>query len=104
MGSTDMGDISQILPAVHAYLGISPRDVPNHTAAFTAAAGSPAGDQAVIDGALSMAQTAADFFADPSLLQRAKAEYQERLAKGEVAGYDAWLEAGKAYTPVSRPS
>ena len=88
----------------HAYLSISPSDVPNHTVGFTAAAGSPAGDQAVIDGALAMAQTAADFFADPSLLERAKAEFQERLGRGEVAGYDAWVESGKQYAPAPRPA
>src|SRR4051794_15059898 len=36
MGSTDMGDISQIMPAVHAYVSIAPRTIPNHTADFTA--------------------------------------------------------------------
>src|SRR5919107_1947701 len=50
MGSTDMGDISQIMPAVHAYLSIAPRDVPNHTVDFTAAAASPAGDPALVAG------------------------------------------------------
>ena len=65
MGSTDMGDISQIMPAVHAYLSIAPRDVPNHTVEFTEAAASPAGDQAVVDGALAMAQTAADLLRGP---------------------------------------
>jgi metal-dependent amidase/aminoacylase/carboxypeptidase family protein len=104
MGSTDMGDISQIMPAVHAYLSIAPRTVPNHTVEFTAAAASPAGDKAVVDGALAMAQTAADLFADPSLVELAKAEFQERFARGEVAGYDAWAEAGKEYAPAPRPA
>jgi amidohydrolase len=104
MGSTDMGDISQIMPAVHAYLSIAPRNVPNHTVEFTAAAASPAGDKAVVDGALAMAQTAADLFADPSLVELAKAEFQERLARGEVAGYDVWVADGKQYTPAPRPA
>lgn len=104
MGSTDMGDISQIMPAIHAYLSISPPSVPNHTLEFTEAAGSPDGDKAVIDGALTMALTAADFFADPSLVAQAKAEYAERLAAGDVAGYDAWFEAGKLYAPAPRPA
>ena len=104
MGSTDMGDISQIMPAIHAYLSISPPSVANHTLEFTEAAGSPDGDKAVIDGGLTMALTAADFFADPSLVARAKAEYAERLAAGEVAGYDAWVEAGKLYAPAPRPA
>ena len=103
MGSTDMGDISQIMPAVHAYLSIAPRSVPNHTVGFTEAAASPAADKAVVDGALAMAQTAADLFADPTLVDLAKAEFQERLARGDVAGYDAWAEAGKAYAPAPRP-
>jgi metal-dependent amidase/aminoacylase/carboxypeptidase family protein len=104
MGSTDMGDISQIMPAVHAYLSIAPRDVPNHTFEFTAAAASPAGDKAGVDGALAMAQTAADLFADPSLLDLARGEFQERLARGEVAGYAVWVEDGKAYAPAPRPA
>jgi amidohydrolase len=104
MGSTDMGDISQLMPAVHAYLSIAPRTVPNHTVGFTEAAASPAGDQAVIDGALAMAQTAADLFADPALVAQAKSEYQEKLAGGQVVGFDAWLEAGRAYAPAPRPA
>ena len=87
MGSTDMGDISQIMPAVHAIpLDLRRASVPNHTAEFTAAAASPAGDKAVVDGALAMAQTAADLFADPSLVEQAKAEFRQRLGRGEVAG------------------
>jgi hypothetical protein len=37
-------------------------------------------------------------------VEQAKAEYQERLARGDVAGFDAWMEAGKAYTPAPRPA
>ena len=104
MGSTDMGDVSQIMPAVHAYFGIAPSDVANHTVEFTAAAASPAGDRAVLDGAVSMALTAADLLADPSLVARAKAELAEQVARGEAAGWDAWHAAGKQYAPVPRPA
>ena len=104
MGSTDMGDISQILPAVHGYIAISPRSVPNHTADFTAAAGSPDGDKGVIDGALAMALTAADLFSDLSLVERAKTEHREAQARGDVVGWDAWLESGKGYAPAPRPA
>jgi amidohydrolase len=102
MGSTDMGDISQIMPAVHAYFAIAPNDVANHTIEFTAAAASEAGDRAVLDGATSLAMTAADLLADPSLLAQAKAEFQQQLANGDVAGWDAWREAGKQYAPAPR--
>jgi amidohydrolase len=104
MGSTDMGDISQIMPAVHGYISISPRSVPNHTVEFTAAAGSPGGDKGVVDGALAMALTAVDLFADPALVERARAEFQERQTRGDVVGWDAWFVAGRAYAPAPRPS
>jgi amidohydrolase len=104
MGSTDMGDISQIMPAVHAYVSIAPRNIPNHTPDFTAAAGSADGDRGVIDGALAMALTAADLFSDPSIVEKAQAEFQQRLAAGEVAGMAAWLESGKQYAPAPRPA
>ncbi len=104
MGSTDMGDVSQIMPAVHAYFGIAPDGVANHTIEFTAAAGSPEGDRAVMDGAVSMALTAADLFAQPELVERAKSEFRAQVERGEVAGFDAWREAGTHYAPAPRPA
>ncbi|MCC6179042.1 MAG: M20 family metallopeptidase [Chloroflexi bacterium] len=104
MGSTDMGDVSQLIPAVHAYFDIAPSGVPNHTVEFTAAAVSPAGDRGVLDGALAMALTAADLLADPPLMERAKSEFREQLERGEVAGWDAWRAHGQQYAPVPRPT
>ena len=98
MGSTDMGDISQILPAIHAYFAIVPETIANHTVEFAVAAASPAGDAAVVDGAMTLAMTAADLLADPSLVERAKADFQRQLDDGEVAGWHGWLESGRAYT------
>lgn len=98
MGSTDMGDISQILPAIHAYLAIVPDTIANHTVEFAAAAASPAGDKAVVDGATALAMTAADLLADESLLAEARASFAQQLAAGEVAGREGWLTRGKAYT------
>jgi amidohydrolase len=97
MGSTDMGDISQILPAVHAYVRIVPESIANHTVEFAAAAASPAGDAAVVDGAAILAATAADLVAEPALLARAKAEFRRHLETGEVAGRAAWLERAGQY-------
>ena len=102
LGSTDMGDISQIVPAVHAYLAIAPEGVANHTIEFTAAAASETGDAAVIVGATSLAQTALDVLTTPTLLEAAKAEFAAQLASGAVAGKDAWMEHGKAFAPVNR--
>jgi amidohydrolase len=98
MGSTDMGDISQILPAIHAYFAIAPDTVANHTVEFALAAASPAGDAAVVDGAATMAMTAADLLAEPSLVAQAKADFARQLAAGEVAGRETWLARGREYT------
>jgi amidohydrolase len=58
--STDMGNVSQRVRAIHPYLGIGSLPAVNHQAAFAAAAVTPAADQAVRDGAVLLAQTAID--------------------------------------------
>ncbi len=100
MGSTDMGDVSQILPAVHAYFAIAPEDVPGHSIEFAAAARSPVGDAAVLNAARAMAMTVGDLLAEPSLVEQAHAEFRQMQAQGKVAGRDAWREAGKQYPPL----
>ncbi len=57
--STDMGNVSQAVRAIHPYIGIDTTAV-NHQAAFAAAAITPAADQAILDGAVLLAQTALD--------------------------------------------
>jgi amidohydrolase len=98
MGSTDMGDISQILPAVHAYFAIVPESIANHTVEFAVAAASPAGDAAVLDGATTMAMTAAELLAETSLIAQARAEFEGQRAAGHVAGRETWLARGREYT------
>src|SRR5262249_52799703 len=104
MGSTDMGDISQILPAVHAYFAIVPESIANHTVEFATASASPAGDAAVIEGAAVLAMTAAELLAEPSLVAQAKADFDRQLAAGEVAGRETWLARGREYTGVGTAS
>jgi len=100
MGSTDMGDISQIVPAVHAYLAIAPEETPGHSLEFARAAISEAGDAAVLNGAKAMAMTLAELLAQPSLVEQAKAEFDDMRQGGLVAGLEAWRQAGRAYAPL----
>jgi metal-dependent amidase/aminoacylase/carboxypeptidase family protein len=79
-GSTDMGNVSHLVPAIHPVLAVSPPDVSIHSAAFARHAGGPAGDAAVVDGARAMAATVVDLWADPSLIEQAKAALAERTA------------------------
>ncbi|WP_405480210.1 M20 family metallopeptidase [Streptomyces sp. NBC_00009] len=56
--STDMGNVSRALPAIHPYLGINSLPAVNHQKEFAAACVTPDADRAVLDGALGMALTA----------------------------------------------
>jgi amidohydrolase len=58
--STDMGNISQVLPAIHPFVGIPSLPAVNHQPEFAAACVTAAADQAVVDSALSLAWTAID--------------------------------------------
>ncbi len=78
-GSTDMGDISHAMPAVHPIFQISPHGEGScHEDAFVKHADSPRGYEAMIRVAKAMAMTAYDLLAEPDLLKAAKAEYAER--------------------------
>jgi amidohydrolase len=74
MGSTDMGDVSHIIPAIHPYLAIAPVNVVGHTLEFKQYCISEAGKSAMLDAAKAMAMTVVDLIAEPDLLTQAKAE------------------------------
>jgi metal-dependent amidase/aminoacylase/carboxypeptidase family protein len=65
--STDMGNVSHYVPAIHPYLAAAPADCVIHNAEFARWAGSEMGDQAAIDGAKALAMTVIDFFTDVNL-------------------------------------
>jgi hypothetical protein len=75
-----MGNVSHLVPSIHPVLAVSPPDVSIHSAAFTGHAGGPAGDAAALDGARAMAATVLDVWADPSLLERARAALDDEAA------------------------
>lgn len=70
-GSTDMGNVSRRIPAIHSYVGIGAGLV-GHTREFAAAAGSPAGDRAAIDAAALLGTLAAGLITHPELVAEAK--------------------------------
>jgi amidohydrolase len=75
-GSTDMGNVTHVVPGLHPTLAIAPADVPGHSQAFLEASNSLRGYQAMIDAAKALAMTGADLLADPSLVDQAKAEFR----------------------------
>jgi len=73
--STDMGNVSYHVPAIHPYLAAAPADCVIHNAEFARWAGSEMGDQAAIDGAKALAMTAIDFFTDANLREEVAAAF-----------------------------
>lgn len=70
-GSTDMGNVSQVVPAIHPMLSFDlPPEEGNHTAAFAVAAGGPEGDRFVREGGAAMALTVADIASSPETRDR----------------------------------
>ena len=59
-GSSDMGNVSQVVPSIHPMLGIQSGDAVNHQPEFADHTVSTHGMQAIRDGALSMAYTIID--------------------------------------------
>lgn len=59
-GSSDMGNVSQVVPSIHPMLAIETNGAVNHQAEFAAATVTESGDRAIRDGALAMAYTIID--------------------------------------------
>ena len=86
MGSTDMGNVSQILPAIHPYIGIAPEGTPGHSTAFRDAAATSEAHAAALFAAKAMALVAIDALADNALLESARADFEDRRKHGVVKG------------------
>lgn len=80
MGSTDMGDVSQTLPAIHPYVSISPDPITGHTVEFRRAAISDLGQDRMIAAAKAMALTALDVLVDRELFSEVRAAFGDHAA------------------------
>jgi amidohydrolase len=81
MGSTDMGNVSQIVPAIHPSLAIAPPDIPVHTVDFRELAAGDSGHQGLLDSAKVLAMTAIDVLVDAELRKSMREEFTRRLGK-----------------------
>ena len=57
LGSTDMGNVTQVMPGIHPIVGIDAGGASVHQPAFAAAAAGPGADTAVVEGAIMLART-----------------------------------------------
>jgi aminobenzoyl-glutamate utilization protein B len=82
--STDLADVSWNVPTVSVTGATFVPGVPAHSWQATACAGSTIGVKGMMVAAKAMALTTADLFTDPSHIQKAKAEFDERRGPGFV--------------------
>jgi amidohydrolase len=75
-GSTDMGNVSQVVPSIHPNIEIVP-GLTMHSRRATELVGGEHGDRAVLDGAMMLAMTATALFRSPDLVARVKDEFRE---------------------------
>lgn len=78
VGSSDVGNVSLEIPAIHEYLAIADPSVAGHTPEFREAAVSPRSDKVVILAAKGLALTGLDLLTDEILREAAKVEYREK--------------------------
>jgi amidohydrolase len=76
VGSTDMGNVSHVVPSIHPMIAVAPRGISIHTPEFALHAAGPAGDAAVVDGAKTMAMTVVDLWMAPDSLAAARAAFE----------------------------
>lgn len=82
LGSSDVGNVSQVIPTIQPTVSISDDYIAGHSEEFKAAAKSEKGLQSIAIAAELLALTALDLFEQPALLEKIKADHQESLAKG----------------------
>ncbi len=75
VGSTDMGNVSYLVPSIHPMIKVAPAGTAIHTKDFARHARSDAGDLAVLDGAKAMAMTVVDLWTDQVLFEAATREF-----------------------------
>jgi amidohydrolase len=75
-GSTDMANVSWVIPSIHPDLAITDVPTPGHSTEFRDAAGRPRADETVLLAATLVAQTALDLLLDPALVERAWRDFR----------------------------
>jgi aminobenzoyl-glutamate utilization protein B len=78
-GSTDVGDVSQVVPTVGLSTAAWVPGTAPHSWQAVASGGTGIGDKAMINAAKTLAMTAIDLFRQPSLIEDAEREHRERM-------------------------
>ncbi len=95
-GSTDVGDVSWLVPEIRLGVTTAPVGTPWHSWAVVACGGMSIGHKGMIYASKALAMTMVDLYKDPDLVMKIKQEFKER--KGDYQ-YKAILPEGPAPIP-----
>ena len=95
-GSTDLADVSWVVPTIDVNVATAPVDIPWHSWGVVASAGSPIGHKGMHYAANVLATTAIDLFRSPEKVEEIKAEFAESTSG---FSYKAYIPAGPPPIP-----
>ena len=96
--STDFGNVSYRVPSLHPMIAVSDPGTSLHTRDFADAAAGPAGDRAVVDGAVGLALVLLDHLCDTDLSAAVRADFE---AAGGAVDVPAYFEASAQDVPAA---
>jgi len=76
--SSDIGNVSQVVPTIHPWIAIAPKGMAIHTREFRDSAAGPLARAGLLAGAKAMAMTTADLLSNARALAKAKAEFRAK--------------------------
>jgi aminobenzoyl-glutamate utilization protein B len=86
-GSTDVGDVSWVIPTLHFHVATAPTGVPWHSWAVVAPGGMSIGHKGMLFAAKTIAAAGVDLFEDASLRDRLLSEFAKKTAGVIYKGY-----------------
>lgn len=96
-GSTDVGDVSWVVPTLHVSVTTAPRGVPWHAWPVVAASATSIGQKGMVTAAKTLAATMIDLFDDPAARAAVRAEFEQKT-KGFV--YKPYIPDGPPPLPA----
>lgn len=84
-GSTDVGAVSFVCPTIQGYIKIAGEEVVGHSKEMAEATVSPAGHQALEDGAAALALVAAKLIHEPAVMMACQVEFEQKKARAAQA-------------------
>lgn len=82
IGSSDIGNVSRVVPSIHPLIAIASARAVTHSPQFAKTAASEAGMRGLIDAAKALAMTVVDLVAEPAMLVKAKKELAQDKESG----------------------